>query len=587
MQPSVERKWMIKSENKVLGPYSFDEIEDLLKKKQISLIDEVRDMSTRWMYIREAEPLQAIVEEVRKQLANTDDHTKTFQTRTSQGSALSQTTTKDILVPLPPDEKTDTTTAPPASFTNVSVEAQDVGFTDVVPTIVKEKTQNKIKPVQHYVLEADPNVQNTLKESFFKTIGVLIVVLMSVLATGAGVYFYTIQNQKKQEQAVLTSIRKYAIYNLDTKVIELYGNLSPELQKQILPDIISLIPKLDAVGFISGAQVIAHLKSNPNINDQKKALLEIIDFNQSLQDQNIKKARESLIRAKDLDPTSEVLQENEAIINYYEGNFTKAGDLFYALCKSYLRGRTLFGFVASHLASGALTSETEESISKEIDRYTATRVDFKKELLLMSMYLSKKNNKEIDFKSNLSQFLAMPVALRKQFQIPYLVFSDFYSMYTIRSILEKLKPFLNANQKLLVETHVKLELGEIAAAQTMFTNYRNSIEKVEDKINLQMQIDFALKNNSAVLAQEKAIDVTQLNAANHLSLLMIKSKMGLPESDLALHANFLKPEKNALALWAELLTISDSRRKVVFVQMNSSLIEDFVPFQEIKGEIDK
>ena len=69
MQNSVDRKWVIKSDNKILGPYSFDQIEDLLKKKQISIIDEVRDMKSRWLYIRECTELQSIVEEIRLKLS--------------------------------------------------------------------------------------------------------------------------------------------------------------------------------------------------------------------------------------------------------------------------------------------------------------------------------------------------------------------------------------------------------------------------------------------------------------------------------------------------------------------------------------
>ena len=50
---STKSKWLIKSNFKILGPYTFEQVEDLILKKQISLIDEIRDMELRWTYVRE------------------------------------------------------------------------------------------------------------------------------------------------------------------------------------------------------------------------------------------------------------------------------------------------------------------------------------------------------------------------------------------------------------------------------------------------------------------------------------------------------------------------------------------------------
>ena len=61
MNTDYENKWLVKSDNKIVGPYSFDQIEDFLFKRQISLIDEVRDMNTRWLYIREVPEFKEMV----------------------------------------------------------------------------------------------------------------------------------------------------------------------------------------------------------------------------------------------------------------------------------------------------------------------------------------------------------------------------------------------------------------------------------------------------------------------------------------------------------------------------------------------
>lgn len=586
MQTAADRRWMIKSENKVLGPYTYDQIEDLLKKKQISLIDEVRDMDTRWMYVREAESLKAIVEEIREELANTDDHTKTYQTRTAQ-LTMTGTKTQEVAV-------AEKTKFEMPSFTNVTVE--DAEFTEEeTPTAPKPQkpaqpaaaaTANKAKPVQ-YVSNADPAVNSKIRERSKLTLMVLISVLLAVIVVAGGSHFYQQQGKKKQEQRAIAQIRKYSLYGLEGKVVEIFGNMSPEVQRQILPEIIPMIPKLDSVGYINGAQTISNLKSNPGVSDQRKALLDIVQFIQSLQDQDLKKARESLIRAKDLDPTSELIKEDDAILNYYEGRFDQATKIFSELYNTVSKGRWLFGWAVSELSKATSNPETESMLNHEITRYTEKNADYKKELLLINMLLDKRTNREENFAHDYQSFVNMPLNFRQRYQVPLSVFGGIYSAFTLRSVYEKLKPFLNSTNKIISDIHMKLELGEISAAQTLFTQYQSLIEDPADLANLRLQLDYALKDYSAVVAQEKTVDSAKLNVASHYVLLLSKQKVNtqptsIIDDGLTTHVNALRNEKNILGLWAQLVTMEPSKRQM-FVQSNSSAGEDFIPFLEVKG----
>ena len=191
---AADRKWMIKSENRILGPYSYDQIEDLLKKKQITLIDEVRDMDTRWMYVRESEALKAIVEEIREELANTDDHTKTYQTRTSQGLTKTGTITQELV-------QAENTKFEMPNFTNVKVE--DAEFTEEetpAPKPLKPQapaaapaaatTVAKTKAPQQYVSAADPAVNSQIRERSKLTLMILISILLAVIVVAGGSHFY-------------------------------------------------------------------------------------------------------------------------------------------------------------------------------------------------------------------------------------------------------------------------------------------------------------------------------------------------------------------------------------------------------------
>lgn len=586
MQSAADRKWMIKSENKVLGPYSYDQIEDLLKKKQVSLIDEVRDMNTRWLYIREAEALKAIVDEIREELARVDDHTKTYQTRTSQGLTTTGTITKELQV--------ENTNHQMPTFTNVSVEDAEFTEEEVVPATVSPavklvQTQApKAKMTTQYVSSADPIVNSKLRERSKLTLMILISILLGVIVIAGGSQFYQNKEKKKLEQQSIASIRKYSLYGLESKVVEIFGNMSPELQRQVLPEIIPMIPKLDSVGYINGAQTINNLKSNPGVSDQRKALLDIVQFIQALQDQDLKKARESLIRAKDLDPSSELIKENDAILSYYEGNFDKASRAFADLFQTAKKGRWLFGWCVSELSKPVSNSEMESLLNHEISLYAENHVDFKKELLLINMLLEKRLAREERYNNDYRSFTAMPLNFRQKFQIPLSVFGGIYSMFTVRPIFEKLKAFLPAAQKMIVETHMKLELGEISAAQTLFSSYNTLIEDPAERANLRLQLDYALKDYSSVIAQEKTLDISKLNAASHYVLMLAKQRSKetattLVDDGVTKHANYLRTEKNVLGLWAQLLTIQDPAKKISFVQANSGAGEDFIPFLEVKG----
>lgn len=581
MQTAADRRWMIKSENKILGPYTYDQIEDLLKKKQISLIDEVRDMDTRWMYVREAETLKPIVAQIREELANTEDHTKTYQTRTAQ-LTMTGTKTQEIVTP-------ENTTFEMPSFTNVTIE--DAEFTEAAQPLKALKPQQPIisKKTIQYVSNADPGVQSKIREGSKLTLMILILVLLGVIVVGGGTHYYQQQGKKKQEQRAIAQIRKYSLYGLDTKVVEIFGSMSSEVQRQILPEIIPMIPKLDSVGYINGSQAISNLKSNPGVSDQRKALLDIVQFIQALQDQDLKKAKESLIRAKDLDPTSELIKENDAILNYYDGRFDQAGKIFSELYNAVSKGRWLFGWAVSELSKETPNPEAESLLNHEITRYTEKYVDYKKELLLINMVLDKRTNREENFERDFKAFVNMPINFRQRFQVPLSVFGGIYSAFTLRNLYEKLKPFLNANYKIISEIHMKLELGEISSAQTLFNQYQSLIEDPADRANLRMQVDFALKDYSAVIAQEKIVDASKLNAASHYVLLISKQKVNsqasLADDGIAAHVNFLRSEKNLLGLWAQLASLEPHKRET-FVQMNSKAGEDFIPFLEVKGSVE-
>lgn len=58
--------WLIKSGDRVLGPFTSEEIIDLLRNREVVVIDEIMAPFGRWAYIRDAEAFAEIVDEIRR-----------------------------------------------------------------------------------------------------------------------------------------------------------------------------------------------------------------------------------------------------------------------------------------------------------------------------------------------------------------------------------------------------------------------------------------------------------------------------------------------------------------------------------------
>jgi thioredoxin-like negative regulator of GroEL len=90
------KEYLVKSSSKVIGPFSEEELIDLLIHNQISLLDEIKKPYSRWIYLREDKHFREVIERVRQQIDQLKDDT--------EGATLTFTATKrvsDDLTPTP------------------------------------------------------------------------------------------------------------------------------------------------------------------------------------------------------------------------------------------------------------------------------------------------------------------------------------------------------------------------------------------------------------------------------------------------------------------------------------------------------
>lgn len=71
---ATDRSWLVKSGDRILGPFTTEEVKQNLEKKEIVALDEIMGPCKRWRYLREEPLLMRVLEELRKaQMAVRED----------------------------------------------------------------------------------------------------------------------------------------------------------------------------------------------------------------------------------------------------------------------------------------------------------------------------------------------------------------------------------------------------------------------------------------------------------------------------------------------------------------------------------
>jgi hypothetical protein len=266
LQKNSEKKWLIKSENKILGPFSFDQILDLLRKKQISIIDEVRDPETRWLYVRENNEFKNIVEEIRKEIDSRQESTKTYQSSTGfTGVTTSsfeenlQKTKTDIVF----DQEEDTQTR------DVEVVKETVNAPPVenIPLMRVEKAKL-------YGVLNDGNVQEKIGDYSRRLKILTATIFLMLIAAVGGYYYYQHKNVTRKEEELVIQIKRLSNYGLYDQAAEKFAQLPEPMKHSVLPTILDIFPSLQK----NGTANIDELKDLKELTPEQEANVHLIAF---------------------------------------------------------------------------------------------------------------------------------------------------------------------------------------------------------------------------------------------------------------------------------------------------------------------
>lgn len=261
-----EKMWLIRSSTKIMGPYSLEDVIQLLVANQISFVDEVRRPKNRWNYIREYPYLTEMVKSKKEAMA-------VELTKTSPLTALTQQT---VTSATPTDYLTKTKT--------VEVNFDDIK--DIEP--LKEVPFNfapkgKVTQVATAATAAAPKAFGSLEDQNVRAqlsssnrslkIKVIVASVLLVIVAGSFKAYQKLQDGKKVKERISQISRLYNL-KLYEEAFAIYESIKNETE----------IPA-DVLEQLSAARV-SYLKETSPVREQ---VLKNIDKNQ-----NIKKKGELL-----------------------------------------------------------------------------------------------------------------------------------------------------------------------------------------------------------------------------------------------------------------------------------------------------
>lgn len=558
LEKNLEKKWLVKSENKILGPYNFDQIVDLMRKKQITMIDEVRDPETRWLYIRENAEYKNIVEEIRKEIDSKQENTKTYQ-------SISKSYDDPML-----KTKTDINN----QFTDINLETKDISFVNEELSVPSETVVGaRVEKAKVYGVQTDEVVQNKLNIFSNKIILATVAAILLVVGSVSGYIYIQKRNLQKQEEDLALQVKKYKYLGLYQKAVDGFTKLPDATQKKLIPDLLEIFPLLQAAGQVKSEDI----KTLSNLSTEQRSNVELIYFWESMQQQNYGQAQEFLVKATTLQPGSLLIKENEALLYLKKGQYLNSFNIFKTIFTAEKNGRYLLGMVLSFYGLSNLErSQFGKDLLSSLDKYTSTYFDYKKELLLAQISLALETNNELLYKISLKQFFNTPCQLSAQFTKPSLLAPNSYlwkDMNEIKAIVQKT---LFGDDVILFQLHDYLEQGQLSAATEHLSNNISRVSNFQMREQMNLLLYNSQNRNREVVALEKGNKLDMSSELNHLILAL--NQIELDENvSIEPHLQFLTSKQQVF--FKDWLVLEQLIKKNSTTEIKSFLKEHFITTQ--------
>ncbi len=446
--------WLVKSGDRVLGPFTTDEVARLLRAKEIVVIDEVISPQARWAYVRDVPAFQPVVDEIRRgQMQSREDTEIQGYTNTAQSAQATQvtqvTTAGEQTFTNATQTSTNLNNMPDYTVTNaektkptipnypfekpqVSTPSSKQTSTPMSAPVPQPPQAPKRPELQPLMPSAPVEQSYAIKPARRRPPGIIIGVLVLVIATGFMVYTVS------KKQGAGPSIAGASTENLETqasvswkrgefdRALELYRAIDRQKPKQpaVVARLALLMMQLEGqtVEAKRKLQEVAQDTSNPDAASQVQIALGVA----ALHNEEMPEAASRFSQAGD----TWIANFDKGVAAYAQKDygaavtsFQAAGDQAIAalmLARSYLSQ-------AEALNRPALRKQADDVLTRAI----ATFADYKQELLVVGVYADLSSGSKKRAEARLAQALDVdPDQTSDHFHDPALS-RDFVSWATL------------------------------------------------------------------------------------------------------------------------------------------------------------
>jgi len=406
----LTKNWLVKSSTKILGPFTREEVMVLLTRRQITIIDEVRQPEGRWNYIRDNRYFKEVVKSLRYE----QDHSKE-DTMTSTATVGNASITKTE-APVIADEFTPTPVTPSKSPPQ---RPQKSTTKDVTPrgdeAVPRAHTGAATKS---YGSLSDQRVQSMIQKQNVLLRGILLAIAVVAMVF---VGFTFLRKEKKSDlnydQLISSALRykELGLYQLSLQNYKRAASIrEPDIESQFR--LVFLLINEDRQS-LNGRRVIERA-----LLKEGRTRAEIIEAHLGMalsymMEGDLRQAEEYLQKTLGYDPNNETAKINQAVILLKKGNYAQALKAFEALAKPDASAYPLIllckAMALIEVSKANPDTETIKRAINEIRTYGGKSHFLKKELALMMIYLNQLQSDAAGMVESVNGFLEEPHALSR------------------------------------------------------------------------------------------------------------------------------------------------------------------------------
>ena len=388
-----EVPWLVKSSGRIMGPHPIAKIVELLRSREVSVLDEISAPARRWQTIQYHPDFKDIVDSLRR--ANVSDKTETTWTPTSATGNLTQTLT-DITNGAVSSELTEEITG----FTGGS--QKEI----VIHNLPEQRTGPGATPAFSGRFQSTQDQNTAIKRQVEKTTRGMWLVTGVILLAVAAFIVHKKMTRGAAESKPLTAQALKASVLADVQTGQ-YGEALRDL-KAFYPD---GNPSADMAIYygsliiqIEGQTVVGRRVLNSVIAARRPEMKQAYtsDGIADILDGNLDQAKENFERALAIDSQYVPALVNMAAVHLKRGDYARAKSVAHeALKLNPLQGEALLAWAEAQLylyKSNANYNELNQ-VNKHIKEFRARHWDFASELGFYSLYFdSLKPDRQFDEK---------------------------------------------------------------------------------------------------------------------------------------------------------------------------------------------